>query len=158
MFPDDFAIIKPERQVHERGKNNHQTTRPFRGSSTTQAIHTSNEAIRVDNAASKWIYLGAQKRLRHQRVSDITPRKTMMGKSSVRSKSTVVIQPAAEESNRGHGIPFVLSKEYQAETGNLSSNIFRRPGVVPAKNFAPILRILSSSRKREWTTIVRAAD
>jgi hypothetical protein len=65
----------------------------------------------------------------------------MMGKSSVRSKSTVVIKPAAEKSNRAHGIPLALSKEYQAELGNLSSNISRRPGIVPAKNFAPILRV-----------------
>jgi hypothetical protein len=68
--------------------------------------------------------MGAQKRLRHQRASDITPRKTTRGKSSVRSKSTVVIQPAAEESNRSHGIPFALGKEYQAELGNLSSKSF----------------------------------
>jgi hypothetical protein len=105
MFPDDYPAIKPNVRYISAGKiNTIQTTRPFRGSSTTQAIHTSNEAMRVDNPASKWIYMGAQKRLPHQRESEITPKKTMIGNSSVRGKSTVVIKPAAEPSNRGHGV------------------------------------------------------
>jgi hypothetical protein len=37
-----------------------QTTRPFRESSTTQAIHTSNEAMRVDKPRKQMEYMGAK--------------------------------------------------------------------------------------------------
>jgi hypothetical protein len=154
MFADDCAAIKPKRQVHEREKNNHiQTDRPVKGSSTTQAIHTSNPAITADKAASQWIYMGGQKRLRHQRASDSAP-KTMIGTSSVPSKSTVVIQPAAEQSNRRNGVfgfrpgAAALTSTHRYSNRDSLSSVHERSSALARSSRSPADASGSSTHRR----------